>query len=158
MTEKTGLSSSDSYYDLLNISCSATDEEIRQAYRGLALQLHPDKQNNINVKQKLESKQSNYTSFEQLQIAYETLRDEQKRQAYDLLLKQKEAAAIAAAVSGEVGLEDMTYEEDQDTYEWPCRCGTMYLIYADDLAEGIDIHNCPGCSLNIRVLYEVDDE
>ncbi len=36
---KTGISSSQNYYDLLGITPQATDEEIKRAYRKLALRL-----------------------------------------------------------------------------------------------------------------------
>jgi len=62
------------YYSLLNVSRSATPEEIKKAYRKLAMQYHPDK--NPGDK-KAEEK------FKEFSEAYEILSDAKKREAYD---------------------------------------------------------------------------
>ena len=59
------------YYDVLGVSKSASAEEIKRAYRKLAMQHHPDKHGG-------EDKQ-----FKELGEAYEVLKDPQKRQQYD---------------------------------------------------------------------------
>jgi molecular chaperone DnaJ len=63
------------YYDVLGIGREATEQEIKSAYRRLALQLHPDR--NPDNKEQSEEK------FKELTEAYSVLADSQKRAAYD---------------------------------------------------------------------------
>ncbi|WP_413576363.1 DnaJ C-terminal domain-containing protein [Bdellovibrio sp. HCB290] len=62
------------YYSLLNVSRTATADEIKKAFRKLAIQYHPDK--NPGDK-KAEEK------FKELSEAYEVLSDTKKREMYD---------------------------------------------------------------------------
>ncbi|CAL8078053.1 unnamed protein product [Orchesella dallaii] len=63
------------YYDVLGVERDATDDEIKKAFRKLALQLHPDK----NPDRQDEAKEQ----FQKLQQAYETLSNPQDRAWYD---------------------------------------------------------------------------
>jgi molecular chaperone DnaJ len=62
------------YYETLGVGRDADDEEIRKAYRRLAMQYHPDR--NVGDKEAEEK-------FKEAAEAYEVLRDAQKRQRYD---------------------------------------------------------------------------
>jgi len=64
-----------SYYDVLGVGKSSSEQEIKKAYRKLALQWHPDK--NPNNKSEAENK------FKQIAEAYEVLSDKSKRSIYD---------------------------------------------------------------------------
>ncbi|KAM5352142.1 hypothetical protein ACJ41O_004865 [Fusarium nematophilum] len=63
------------YYDLLGVERSATDDEIKRAYRRKALELHPDR--NIN------DVETATRRFAEIQAAYEILSDPQERAWYD---------------------------------------------------------------------------
>jgi molecular chaperone DnaJ len=62
------------YYETLNISRDAGDEEIKRAYRKMAMQYHPDRNPG-------DKKAEEY--FKEASEAYEVLRDREKRQIYD---------------------------------------------------------------------------
>ncbi len=62
------------FYVVLCIERTATDEDIKQSYRRLAMQYHPDK--NAGSKESEEK-------FKEISEAYDVLRDPQKRAAYD---------------------------------------------------------------------------
>ncbi|KAH8205294.1 hypothetical protein TruAng_000541 [Truncatella angustata] len=60
------------------------------------------------------------------------------------------------AVYDEVEIEDMTFDEAQQIYTYPCPCGDQFQIALADLEdESTDIAVCPSCSLMIRVIYDM---
>ncbi|MEI9697611.1 molecular chaperone DnaJ [Moellerella wisconsensis] len=63
------------FYEVLGLSKTATDQEIKKAYKRLAMKYHPDR--NQGNKDESEKK------FKEIKEAYEVLSDEQKRAAYD---------------------------------------------------------------------------
>ena len=51
----------------------------------------------------------------------------------------------------------MTYDSTLQIYHYPCPCGDRFEINIDDLRDGEEIAVCPSCSLQIRVIFDVDD-
>ncbi len=62
------------YYETLEVTKTASGEELKKSFRKLAMKFHPDKN---------PGDQSAELKFKQISEAYEVLRDEQKRAAYD---------------------------------------------------------------------------
>ncbi|KAG4981586.1 Chaperone protein dnaJ GFA2, mitochondrial [Glycine max] len=62
------------YYDILGVSKNASSSEIKKAYYGLAKKLHPDTNKDDPEAEK---------KFQEVSIAYEVLKDEERRQQYD---------------------------------------------------------------------------
>lgn len=61
------------YYKVLGVAKTATDDEIKKAYRKMALRYHPDKNKTIGAEEK----------FKEVAEAYEVLSDKKKRDVYD---------------------------------------------------------------------------
>ena len=83
------------YYDVLGVDRDASLEEIKKAYRRLALEWHPDRNKSPNAAEK----------FKEINEAYEVLSDKEKRAAYD----QFGHAAFAPGGMGTGGPFTYTY-------------------------------------------------
>jgi molecular chaperone DnaJ len=62
------------YYDVLNVPRNASKEEIKNSYRKLALQYHPDRNKAAGAEEK----------FKEISEAYAVLSDDEKRKRYDM--------------------------------------------------------------------------
>ena len=61
------------YYQVLGISQSASDEDVKKAFRKLALEYHPDRNNNSNAEER----------FKEVNEAYQVLSNSEKRSVYN---------------------------------------------------------------------------
>ncbi|MCB9261341.1 MAG: molecular chaperone DnaJ [Flavobacteriales bacterium] len=86
------------YYEILGVSKSATDAELKKAYRKLAIQYHPDK--NPDNKEAEEK-------FKEAAEAYEVLSNADKRARYDRFGHQGVGGAAGGGFGGGMSMDDI---------------------------------------------------
>ena len=94
------------YYEILGVSKDASAEEIKRAYRRLALQWHPDRNKSPEAEEK----------FKEINEAYEVLSDPKKRRAYDQF--GHAAFEPGAGPFGAGGGKTYTYRQGPFTYTY----------------------------------------
>ena len=83
------------YYDVLEIGRSASEEEIRKAFRKKALEYHPDRNKNADAGER----------FKEVNEAYQVLSDPERRQRYDRFGHAGVGNGGAGAGAGASGFE-----------------------------------------------------
>ena len=84
----------ENYYNILNVSNNADEDQIKQAYRALAMKYHPDKNQGNKIAEE---------KFKRISEAYSVLSDTQKRREYDFTM------------SSPFSSSERTYTYDQNT-------------------------------------------
>jgi curved DNA-binding protein len=100
--------STEDYYKILGVSRTASDDEIRSAYRKLAKKHHPDRNR---------GKKTSEDEFKRVQEAYDVLSDKQKREQYDAF--------------GQAGVGKVVDQGGAKQYQW----GGGSNINVDDLED-----------------------
>lgn len=91
------------YYEVLGLEKGANTEDIKRAYRRMAVQYHPDRNpNDKNAEEK----------FKEATEAYEILADERKRQAYD----QFGFAGVEGMAGGGTGDFSSVFRDFEDIF------------------------------------------
>lgn len=135
------------HYEVLQISSTATESEIKHAYFQAVRQYHPDKQKNEEQGNDL---------FLALQAAWECLRDSEKRRVYNEALYLTESHSRSRAANAilmdpndcttpETVLDDETDQLIRVCF-FTCRCGEQLDIVINDEEED-SVVDCPGCCL-----------
>ena len=106
------------YYQILGVDKRATESELRQAYRKLARQYHPD----VNLGEK-----DSESKFKEINEAYSILSDPDKRVKYDQFGEEwKHAQAYNARQGNERFVWDMGTEHKQNTSFFRDIMGDMF--------------------------------
>ncbi|XP_047944599.1 chaperone protein DnaJ 2-like [Salvia hispanica] len=100
--------SREGYYAVLGVSLYSSDDEIRRAYRKLAMQWHPDK---WNASPSLVDMAKH--RFQQIQEAYSVLSDRTKRTLYDAGMFDEEDEGFSDFVQEMMSLVDDVREEEK---------------------------------------------
>ncbi|CAD6887578.1 unnamed protein product [Tilletia laevis] len=108
--EQGGAVDRDHLYALLNVERDASEEQIREAYRSLAVSFHPDKHTDPALKSAAESR------FREVQHAYEVLTNPQQRAVYDHLGESGLKASWALTVRGQTP-QDLQREFERQAME-----------------------------------------
>lgn len=90
------------YYKILGITKDANEEEIKKAYKKLALKYHPDKNHESNAEEK----------FKEIAEAYEVLTDKQKRETYDKFGEEGLKRGYGDSGAGQGGTYHFNYGGD----------------------------------------------
>ncbi len=87
-----------SYYDVLGVSKNASEEEIKKAYRDLAMEYHPDRN---------PDKENAEEKFKKISEAYDVLSDPEKRKIYDRYGKEGLERRTGHTPGGDRSAEDI---------------------------------------------------
>ncbi|XP_037044760.1 dnaJ protein homolog 1-like [Bradysia coprophila] len=88
------------YYKILGIARNATDDEIKKAYRKLALKYHPDKNKAASAEER----------FKEIAEAYEVLSDKKKRDIFDKYGEEGLNGGIPGGGGNADGGQNFTYQ------------------------------------------------
>ena len=130
-------------YQILGIDRSASEDEIKKAYKKAALKYHPDRQHNKTDEEKKEAEDK----FKEISQAYSVLSDPDKKQRYDTF------GVIDDSVSGDSGFSS-GFNPFEGFGEFFRRAGfgTQFSQRQQTVTPGRDIQM--RVSLSIKEIYE----
>ncbi|KAL1561978.1 Chaperone protein dnaJ gfa2, mitochondrial, variant 2 [Salvia divinorum] len=141
------------FYDVLGVNKSATSSEIKKAYYGLAKKLHPDTNKDDPEAEK---------KFQEVQKAYEVLKDEEKRQQYD----QVGHEAFERAGTGEGGFDPFGGGGGFNPFQDIFRNADIFNIFnrdmgGEDVKVAVDLsfmEAVQGCTKTLSIMTDLTCE
>jgi len=109
------------YYKILNVEKSASADEIKKAYRKMALKFHPDKNKSPGAEEK----------FKEISEAYDVLSDSEKRKIFDQYGEEGLKGGMGGAPGGP-GSSSYTYTFQGDPREM------FRMFFGDNAGAGDD--------------------
>lgn len=107
------------YYEILGCSKESSAEDLKRAYRALALKFHPDKSR----------PEQDGVKFQQVSEAWQILGDPKLREEYDAAQRQDELDAKSDPTYARISYNDMkTLDGEEALLTYPCRCGGSYCV------------------------------
>ena len=116
------------YYDILGVSRNASNDEIKRAYKKLAVKMHPDKGGD-------ESK------FQELSNAYDVLSNKEKKENYDRTGDENRKGGYPHDIFAHFFGRGANHPNMQNTYRGPQKCNDIvhnYKISLRDAFTGVN--------------------
>ncbi|XP_004446953.1 dnaJ homolog subfamily C member 24 isoform X3 [Dasypus novemcinctus] len=136
------------WYSILGADPSASMSDLKQKYQKLVLMYHPDKQSTDVPAGAVEECIQKFIEIDQ---AWKILGNEETKKEYDLQ-RHEDNLRNRGAIDAQVCLEDLSWNEDDDSFSLSCRCGGKYSVSKDE-AEEVNLISCDTCSLIIELLH-----
>ena len=133
------------YYEVLGVTKSTPKEDLKKAYRKLAMKYHPDK----NPDDETASEK-----FKELSEAYEILSDDQKRQAYDQFGHDGVNPSFSNAQGAAEGFSDIFGDIFSDIFGGSSRAGGSRSRRGADLSYSVEVSledAVKGTSINLDI-------
>ena len=172
------MQSSVTYSEILQLDSRVSNpspKEIKAAFHAALLRHHPDKVSptvsTLSVKPITGRQLGHQYSVDQIIEAYQALIDPARKEEFDLNARQNGLVTLSGEAQTVIhtgfevyDLDKLDYNEDNHLWQRFCRCGdaTSYVIGENDLehagSEGEIYVSCAGCSLFIKVLFDIADD
>ena len=133
------------YYEVLGVNKSTSKEDLKKAYRKLAMKYHPDR----NPDDEAASEK-----FKELSEAYEILSDDQKRQAYDQFGHDGVNPSFSNAQGAAEGFSDIFGDIFSDIFGGSSRAGGSRSRRGADLSYSVEVSledAVKGTSINLDI-------
>ena len=109
------------YYEILGVARDATAEQLKDAYRTLALKYHPDRNKDAGAEDR----------FKEISEAYAVLSDSEKRATYDQLVLSMQNPLVGA-VNGTTVYDVQFQFRIADTNSWAPPSSYYWAAWADE--------------------------